>query len=99
MRLTPREQRQLRIAKICERHGITLEELTGRSRLKRICNVRKEVYTMLRDERVSYPVIAKMFGRDHTTVVDGVQRYRREFNGRSEEPSNGGEDEGHQQTA
>jgi cytoplasmic iron level regulating protein YaaA (DUF328/UPF0246 family) len=28
---------------------------------------------MLREERLSFPTIGRMFGRDHTTVVDGVR--------------------------
>ena len=78
MRLTPRESRLMRIAQLCESRGVSVDDIIGRSRLTRVSKVRKEVYTMLRDERVSFPVIAQMFGRDHTTVVDGVQRHRRE---------------------
>jgi chromosomal replication initiation ATPase DnaA len=66
------------IAQVCDRHGVAVEEVMGRSRYKRVCLARKEAYVMLRQERLSYLTIARMFGRDHTTVVDGVQRYRRD---------------------
>ena len=78
MRLTPREHRRMIIAQVCDRHGVAVEEVLGRSRYKRVCLARKEAYVMLRQERLSYLTIARMFGRDHTTVVDGVQRYRRD---------------------
>jgi chromosomal replication initiation ATPase DnaA len=66
------------IAQVCDRHGVAVEEVLGRSRYKRVCLARKEAYVMLRQERLSYLTIARMFGRDHTTVVDCVQRYRRD---------------------
>jgi chromosomal replication initiation ATPase DnaA len=78
MRLTPRERRQMKIREICERRGVSVAEVMGRSRYKNVCSARKEVYAMLRDESLSYPVIGRMFGRDHTTVVDGVRRYEHE---------------------
>jgi chromosomal replication initiation ATPase DnaA len=66
------------IAQVCDRHGVAVDEVMGRSRYKRICLARKEAYAMLREEKLSFPTIARMFGRDHTTVVDGVQRHRRD---------------------
>lgn len=76
--LTPREHRLMRIRNICERHGVAFSDVMGRSRFKNVCAARKEAYTMLRDAGMHYDAIAKIFGRDHTTVVDGVERYRRE---------------------
>ena len=83
--LTPRERRRMKIAQICERRGVTVDELMGRSRYKRVCSARKEAYAMLREEKLSYPTIGKMFGRDHTTVIDGIQRHRRDEHGEREE--------------
>lgn len=85
MRLTPRERRHMIIAQVCDRHGVAVEEVMGRSRFKRVCTARKEAYAMLREERLSYPAIGRMFGRDHTTVVDGVQRYERDQHERKKE--------------
>jgi chromosomal replication initiation ATPase DnaA len=73
------------IAQVCDRHGVAVEEVMGRSRFKRVCTARKEAYAMLREERLSYPTIGRMFGRDHTTVVDGVQRYERDQHERKKE--------------
>ena len=95
--LTPRERRRMIIAQVCDRRRVTVEELMGRSRLKRVCTARKEAYVMLRQERLSFPTIGRMFGRDHTTVVDGVQRYEREqHEGKKEteqEPRSGGSEQ------
>lgn len=85
MMLTPRERRRMKIAQVCDRHGVEVEEVMGRSRLKHVCSARKEAYVMLREERLSFPTIGKMFGRDHTTVVDGVKRYIGDEHGKREE--------------
>jgi chromosomal replication initiation ATPase DnaA len=94
MMLTPRERRRMKIEQICDRRRVTVEELMGRSRFKRVCAARKEAYVMLRQERLSFPTIGRMFGRDHTTVVDGVQRYERDQHERKKEtkpePRDGG---------
>jgi chromosomal replication initiation ATPase DnaA len=76
--LTPRERRTMKIREICERRGVALKDVMGRSRFKNVCLARKEAYVMLRGEGMLYPAIAKIFGRDHTTVIDGVRRYRNE---------------------
>jgi chromosomal replication initiation ATPase DnaA len=91
--LTPRERRRMIIAQVCDHHGVAVEEVMGRSRFKRICTARKEAYAMLREERLSYPTIGRMFGRDHTTVVDGVQRYRRDQNEDDKQESDRGQPE------
>jgi chromosomal replication initiation ATPase DnaA len=78
MRLTPRERMTMKIREICERRGVSVSDVMGKSRYKNVCSARKEVYVMLRGERLSYPVIGRMFSRDHTTVVDGVRRYEHE---------------------
>lgn len=75
----------MKIAQICERRGVTLDELMGRSRLPHVCLARKEAYVMLREEKLSYPKIGKMFGRDHTTVINGVKGYIGGEHGKREE--------------
>jgi chromosomal replication initiation ATPase DnaA len=41
----------------------------GRSRLKRISNVRALAYLKFRQDGLTLPVICRFFGRDHTTVM------------------------------
>ena len=85
MMMTPRERRSMKIAQICDRHGVTLDEMMGRSRLPHVCSARNEAYVMLREEKLSYPKIGKIFGRDHTTVINGVKRYIGGEHGKREE--------------
>ena len=44
------------------------------SRNGRGWQARKVAYVLMRDQGLSYPEIAKVFGRDHTTVMDGCKK-------------------------
>ncbi|CDM57659.1 Chromosomal replication initiator protein dnaA [Rhizobium favelukesii] len=62
----------------CEDFGITMEELTGRSRRHPIVEYRQlvmwEIKTIIKPE-ISYPEIGRLFGgKDHTTALWAVRR-------------------------
>jgi chromosomal replication initiation ATPase DnaA len=63
----------------CE-YGVTVEDIDGHSRVRRIAIPRFLVYEALRELGFSYPQIgARVGGRDHTTVMAGLRalaRYR-----------------------
>jgi len=65
--LTPREL--LIIAS--EFYGVNLDDITGKSREKRLANPRQTMMYLLREElKMSYPAIgAELGGRDHTTAM------------------------------
>jgi hypothetical protein len=54
---------------VAAEYGVTREELVGRSRMQRFVNARQAAMVRLRSLGFSYPEIALLLGRDHTTVV------------------------------
>lgn len=66
-----------RIIKDVESHfGLTQGELSDRSRSKTVCIARKLAFYLARKyTEASYPEIANMFHRDHTTAVAAVQTF------------------------
>ena len=58
----------------CVRYGVTLPQLTGRSRLTRYVLARRWCYRQLRRGGWSYPKIGRLFGRHHSTVLYALQR-------------------------
>lgn len=63
------------IADAAGRHGITSEDITGRLRLKHIVAARAEVCLRLRAQQWSYPAIARVLDRDHSTVMALVRAW------------------------
>lgn len=62
------------IAQVAAEHGLTKEDLTGRSRRPAICVARREAMRRLRAKQMSFPSIGRLFNRHHTTVLDGLRR-------------------------
>lgn len=69
MMMTPHEKRVAWLKQLCEDCGVCYEDVMGRSRLKRISNVRAVAYLKFRQDGLTLPVIGRFFGRDHTTVM------------------------------
>jgi chromosomal replication initiator protein len=61
--------------------GFTLEELCGHSRRRPLVTARQIAMYVMRDmTEFSYPAIAREFGgRDHTTVIHGVEKIARQM--------------------
>ena len=60
---------------ICQKHGVTYEELTSLSRKDGLTKARREAIVTMRDElKMSYPFIALMIKRDHSTVLRIYER-------------------------
>ena len=65
----------------CRKHGITMEELRGTTRRRDIVHARQECFYRMRTEvtalgrPLSLPRIARLFGRDHSTIVHGIERH------------------------
>lgn len=71
----------LRIAlEVSEKHGVSLDDMKSVNRAKRLVAARYEAFYRIRTETtLSYPQIGRRFGgRDHTTVLHGVQKYTSE---------------------
>jgi chromosomal replication initiation ATPase DnaA len=73
---TPREIREALCAKIAAKHGLTTAELYGHSKLKKLAHARFEVWACLHAHGMSTPRIGRIFGRDHSTIISGLKRYR-----------------------
>lgn len=76
--LTTSADRAKQIAKfVAEKHGLTLEQLVGRTRSDDVVKARHEVFYRLRKETTwSLPRIGRFIGgRDHTTVLHGIRKH------------------------
>jgi chromosomal replication initiation ATPase DnaA len=65
---------------VCKRRGVTLDEVCGRARSKAIARARQEVWWRIRhhpEREYSYPEIARLFARDHTTIMAGIGAHER----------------------
>jgi chromosomal replication initiation ATPase DnaA len=65
---------------VCKRRGVTLDELCGRARSQAISRARHEVWWRIRhhpERAYSYPEIARIFARDHTTIMAGISAHER----------------------
>lgn len=73
---TPRERLLLAVSEIADRHEVELHEVLGLTRRRNVVNARHEAMSALHDQGMTYPQIGRFFGRDHTTVMHGVKRWR-----------------------
>jgi chromosomal replication initiation ATPase DnaA len=68
------------VADVCRMRGVTLADLCGRVRARSVSYARQEVWWRLRTDPERYfslLEIARLFGRDHTTVLAGVAAHER----------------------
>ena len=63
------------ILPVLDRHGLTWPQLIARNNCMAYVNARAEIYALLRERGWSYLQIAKLVSRDHTTIINSVQRY------------------------
>jgi chromosomal replication initiation ATPase DnaA len=62
------------------RRGVALTELCGKSRTQNVAAARQELWWRIRhhpERCYSLPEIARLFGRDHSTVRTGLLAYQR----------------------
>lgn len=67
-----------RIAHFAQRHGVTVDQLKGPQRFKKLAHLRQDLYRELYDTGLySMPQIGALLGnRDHTTVLHGIRKAR-----------------------
>lgn len=75
--MTPREKTLADVGLIALRHGLEREDLLGRARLPRISRARHEAFYHFRRKGWSYPEIGRLFGRDHSTIIHGVEKHQK----------------------
>lgn len=75
--MTPRDKTLSDIGLIALKHGLTRHDLLGRERFPRISKARHEAFYYFRRKGWSYPEIGRLFGRDHSTIIHGVERHQK----------------------
>lgn len=64
-------------AEAAEVADVDLQDLLGPSRLARLCRIREAVYGAARDRGYSTTQTARVFRRDHSTIVSGLRNLDR----------------------
>lgn len=62
---------------ICERHGVTREQLKSPERTKDIVRARQELMHLLICAGMSVAGIGRYLNRDHTTILHGVRAHKK----------------------
>lgn len=66
---------------IASEYGISVGEMLSRCREPDVDRARRHAMAVLRwSTNWSFPVIGKIFGRDHTTVMHAIRKYEAELN-------------------
>jgi hypothetical protein len=74
----PGKSKQI-IADVCMRHTVSINDLKSPCREARIVRARQEAIYLLRENTLlSFPQIAAIFNRDHTTCIHAYQKLRAE---------------------
>jgi chromosomal replication initiator protein len=79
--MTPAERRKIHVMEVCSEAGVSLQDVMGSSRLANICRVRQRLFYDFRKDGMSLPEIGRFFGRDHTTVLHGINAEKERQNG------------------
>lgn len=64
--------------RVAKRHGVTTDEIRGRSRTRHIVLARRALWLALRARGWSYPAIARFTGHDHSSVQYGCSQDNRD---------------------
>ena len=67
---------------VAEFYGLSVEEVRGAKRLRPLVHARHVAMYLVRDllDNYSYPMIARIFdGRNHTTVISGVEKIKEQL--------------------
>jgi len=66
------------VKEVCQEHGVSPEEIAGRSRSILFNAARQDLWCRLYyTGSYSYPDIGWIFLRDHTTIISGIDRHER----------------------
>lgn len=59
---------------VAHRHGVSVDELLGKSRIQPVAVARRDLYTCLWGSGLALAEVGRMVGRDHTSVLAGVRK-------------------------
>lgn len=74
--MTPKEKNLAAIEAIAQEHGFTAEDILGKSRFRILVRVRRKCVVMLREKGYSTTEIGRIMNRDHSTIVNSLQKSR-----------------------
>jgi len=79
-RVTPRQERLQIVARVAEKHGLTIGDIRGKSRLQAHVDARWEAIQAV---RLAFPddsltQLGRLFNRDHTTIMHALATMARE---------------------
>ena len=63
------------LAEVCHHYDVHPDDVTGDDRTPTIAFARFHWYFALKDHGLSYPEIARLVQRDHSTVMHGVRKF------------------------
>jgi chromosomal replication initiator protein len=67
------------VVRLIRPRGVSVEDLISRDRHKNVSAARHEIMYWIRTKlKWSYPEIGRLFGRDHTTVLDACRKVQKE---------------------
>lgn len=75
------------LSAVSDFYGLSVEEIRGSKRLRPLVHARHVAMYLIRDllDNYSYPMIARIFdGRNHTTVISGVEKIKEQLTSNSE---------------
>lgn len=74
---TPTRIRKIEEA-ISKASGVSIDDMRGKSRQRNICDARCSVWIVAKDYlKYSYVFMGKIYHRDHTTIMNGVEKMRK----------------------
>ena len=62
------------LERVARLHDVSIEDITGPSRLRHICMARWDAMRQMRDRKLTTTRIGELLNRDHTTVMHGLRR-------------------------
>ena len=76
--ITRREERMLVIRQVAKTHGVSVHDLLGRRRAAWLVAARRAAIRAIHDQfDDSLPMIARLFRRDHTTILYHLRGWKR----------------------
>lgn len=81
------------VVSICVDHGVTIDNIAAGSKQRSIAHARHHIFAAIRSiARLSFTEIGNLFGRDHTSVIHGIEAHhkRAEISPLIYRPQNGG---------
>lgn len=76
--MTPRQANMIDMDTIASKHGYTVHDILGKSKLKALVAVRRKCVVMLRNRGYSTTEIGRIMNRDHSTIVHAIQMSKAE---------------------